>query len=545
MNNKIQTSYDDLVEKGIYYAKKFELNSALNNFLKAVDLEKSRPEAYINLSNIYILSKNYKRAFKILQNYGFKYEISILDHLWKLSINYNLEKNLFNYLFKLEKLDNSKYQNRYFLFFLIGKLYIRYSNLSKAIDYFKKSINLNTKNIHSYINMLDCLERLNKIKDLKKYLDLCEENLNTNDPKVIFFQSLYLNRIKEFKKSEEMIINYKLEKKLVNENYYYPRILNLKSKNNEKLENYSNSFEFIEKRNNFLSSLKENKRIKRENYSQLVQKYKSVYTSKNLYLALEQSDKLKNDNINLAFLVGFPRSGTTLLDTILRTSSETIVLEEKPFLPNLWNKYFDNKNRNLNSISNITSEEIIDLRKYYFNQINLSEQNKNKLIIDKIPLTLAELAFVKIIFPESKIILALRHPCDVVLSCFFTSFKMNEAMINFLDWEDTINFYNNVFELFEFYEQQLQLNYIKIKYENVINDFTKEVSKLFNFLNLKYKKNIENFHKVAQNRKSISTPSYTQVIDPLYSNSIGRWKKYKKHINLESQLKKWIIKFNY
>jgi len=122
---------------------------------------------------------------------------------------------------------------------------------------------------------------------------------------------------------------------------------------------------------------------------------------------------------------------------------------------------------------------------------------------------------------------------------------MNEAMINFLDWGDTINFYNNVFELFEFYEQQLQLNYIKIKYENVINDFTNEVHKLFNFLNLKYEKNIENFYKVAQNRESISTPSYNQVINPLYSNSIGRWKKYKKNINLETQLKKWIIKFNY
>lgn len=544
MNDKIQTSYDDLVQKGIYYAKKSELTRAINYFLKAVDLEKSRPEAHVNLSNIYILSKNYKRAFKILQNYGFRYEISILDHLWKLSINYNLEKTLSNYLFKLEKLDRNIYQNRYFLFFLIGKLYVRCSNLPKAINYFKKSIKLNSKNIQSYINIFDSFERLNKINELKKYLDLCQENLNTNDPKVIFFQSLYLNRIKEFKKSEGIIINNKLERNLVNDSYYYPRILNLKSINNEKLENYSKSFQLIEKRNNFLSNLKENKRIKKENYSQLVQKYKSVYTSKNLHSALEQSDKLKK-NINLSFLVGFPRSGTTLLDTILRTSSETIVLEEKPFLPNLWNKYFDNKNRNLNSISNITADEIINLRKYYFDQIKLTEQNKHKLIIDKIPLTLAELAFVKIIFPESKIILALRHPCDVVLSCYFTSFKMNEAMINFLDWEDTINFYNNVFELFEFYEQQLQLNYIKIKYENVIHDFTNEVSELFHFLNLKYEKNIENFYKVAQNRKSISTPSYSQVVNPLYSNSIGRWKKYKKYINLESQLKKWIVKFNY
>ena len=55
-----------------------------------------------------------------------------------------------------------------------------------------------------------------------------------------------------------------------------------------------------------------------------------------------------------------------------------------------------------------------------------------KIIIDKLPLSIIELGFIKIIFPNSKIILAMRHPCDVITSCFFTSFKINDSMINFL-----------------------------------------------------------------------------------------------------------------
>ena len=159
--------------------------------------------------------------------------------------------------------------------------------------------------------------------------------------------------------------------------------------------------------------------------------------------------------IDLTFLIGFPRSGTTLLDTILRTHSKTHVLEEKLYLENTKNYYFTSKNNKLDTINNISLEEIINLRKYYFDQINIDYKNIVN-VIDKLPLTITELGFVKKIFPDAKIILALRHPCDVVISCFFSSFKMNRAMINFLSIKNTLDFYNKVLDLFEFYESRVK-----------------------------------------------------------------------------------------
>ena len=129
----------------------------------------------------------------------------------------------------------------------------------------------------------------------------------------------------------------------------------------------------------------------------------------------------------MTFLVGFPRSGTTLLDTILRTHSKTLVLEEKVYLENTRNYFFTSKNNKLDAINNISSEEIISLRKYYFDQINIDYKNIIN-VIDKLPLTITELGFVKKIFPDAKIILALRHPCDVVISCYFSSFKINREV---------------------------------------------------------------------------------------------------------------------
>ena len=118
-------------------------------------------------------------------------------------------------------------------------------------------------------------------------------------------------------------------------------------------------------------------------------------------------------------------------------------------------------------------------------------------------------------------------------------------MVNFLSWDDTIILYNKVFNLFEFFEKELGLNYHMIKYEDIVFNFKKEIISLLNFLKLDYEKNLENFYITAQKRDKISTPSYTQVINPIYQSSIDRWKKYSNFKNPENQLKKWIKKFNY
>ena len=91
---------------------------------------------------------------------------------------------------------------------------------------------------------------------------------------------------------------------------------------------------------------------------------------------------------------------------------------------------------------------------------------------------------------------------------------MNRAMINFLSIKNTVDFYNKVLDLFEFYENELNLEIIKIKYEDIVFNFENETKKLFKFLNLEYEKGINKFYETAQNRKMISTPSYSQVTNP-------------------------------
>ena len=118
-------------------------------------------------------------------------------------------------------------------------------------------------------------------------------------------------------------------------------------------------------------------------------------------------------------------------------------------------------------------------------------------------------------------------------------------MINFLSINKTLDFYNKVLDLFEFYEKELNLEIIKIKYEDIVFDFENETKKLFKFLNLEYEEGINKFYETAQNRKMISTPSYSQVTSPIYSSSINRWKNYESLVKIEKPLKKWIERLNY
>ena len=84
-----------------------------------------------------------------------------------------------------------------------------------------------------------------------------------------------------------------------------------------------------------------------------------------------------------------------------------------------------------------------------------------------------------------------------------------------------------------FMKSELKFDYFSIKYEDLIADFEKNITQLLYFIGLKYENNLKNFNLTAKKDK-ISTPSYSQVINPLYSTSIGRWKNFSKNKNAEA-----------
>ena len=244
------------------------------------------------------------------------------------------------------------------------------------------------------------------------------------------------------------------------------------------------------------------------------------------------------------FLVGFPRSGTTLLDTILRTHSKIECVEEQPMAAKMRAALGDQ------SVSNV---ELMDdgvlsvAGASYFEELSKHVAWSNDaLVIDKLPLNLLHAPMINRAFPEARFILALRHPLDCILSCWMQDFKLNAAMANMVDLDRIVDFYCVAMKVFNLSQKRYGINVHRIRYEDLIEDFEAETTSILNFLGLEWEADLVNYQATALARRKINTPSRSQVIKLIYKTASYRWKHYEKHLEkFKSQLAPWFEEYGY
>ena len=168
----------------------------------------------------------------------------------------------------------------------------------------------------------------------------------------------------------------------------------------------------------------------------------------------------------------------------------------------------------------------------YWQQLEhfMPARNQEGKVIDKMPLNMARAALILSVFPRAKFILMLRHPLDVVLSCFMQNFVPNEAMINFHSLSRTAQLYRQVFDHWHTIEQHYQPDVITIKYEDLLEDIDAQSQRLCRFLNIDFSPSMLAFHQHARARENLTTPSYSQVSQPLYQHARYRWQNYRSHL---------------
>jgi tetratricopeptide (TPR) repeat protein len=242
------------------------------------------------------------------------------------------------------------------------------------------------------------------------------------------------------------------------------------------------------------------------------------------------------------FLVGFPRSGTTLLDTMLMGHERVQVLEERPPL-----RRIELSIGGLDRLADLEPADIADLRRDYFREAGeFVDLRPDSLLVDKFPMHLNKVPLIHRLFPDARFILALRHPCDVVLSCFITSFRLNNAMVNFLDLKDAATTYDLTFGFWEQCRAIMPINVHTLVYEQLIEDKDAALRPLFDYLGLDWPEAAIDHQRTAAERGTIITASYSQVTEPIYRRAAGRWERYHEQMaEVLPILRPWAEKMGY
>ena len=242
------------------------------------------------------------------------------------------------------------------------------------------------------------------------------------------------------------------------------------------------------------------------------------------------------------FLLGFPRSGTTLLDTMLMGHPDIEVLEEEPTLLEAAKLL-----QPFEELPTAPDKQIRAARDEYFRvAARHASLAPGKLLVDKNPLSMNLVPIIHRLFPSARLILALRHPCDVVFSCYAANFKLNDAMPSFLRLDTAAELYDLSFSYFEKTRDSFDMPVHTIRYENVVADPEAELRPLLEFLGLEWSDEVVDHEVTAARRGRIKTASYAQVAQPLYQRSAGHWQNYRKQMEpVLPVLEPWVDKFGY
>jgi hypothetical protein len=245
------------------------------------------------------------------------------------------------------------------------------------------------------------------------------------------------------------------------------------------------------------------------------------------------------------FLVGFPRSGTTLLENVLAAHPEVVSLEERDCLASAEVAYLSSAG-GLERLARIGSGEAMRQRDAYWAAVRgFGVEPRGKVFIDKMPLSSRLLPLVAKLFPNARILFAIRDPRDVVLSCFRRRFGMNPSMYQLLTLEGAATYYDAVMRLSEFYRDLLPLPQHFVRYESLVDDFEGTARAACDFLGLEWNEGMTDFAARARTR-GISTPSAAQVARGLNREGQGAWRRYEAQMApVLPLLEPWVRRFGY
>ncbi len=414
-----------------------------------------------------------------------------------------------------------KNPNYYFAYNNVGNVLKDLCRLEDAKKYYEKCIKINSKHINAYIGLGQTLLDLHKLEEsaqiFKEALKIEPNNGQLHR---------HLSQVTKYKEKNLHLVEMEsiISKKNLNDDQKMHLFFAL-GKAHEDMEFYDKAFYYWEK-GNFLKKKEINYSIKYQ--EKLVQTVKENFT-KDLFKKLKNFGHL---NDSLIFIIGMPRSGTTLVQQILSSHPEVFAIGESNQFSGKIEKFFFEKEglfkKNIYDYNHEDFQKIGDNVIKNIEQITSTFEKSGsiKYIVVKDLLNFTWLGFIKLIFPNAKVIHCIRNSPDNCVSLFKNYFV---GGVNFsYDLTDLGKYYNLYKEVMLFWDKILPNYYVNVFYEELIDNPRKQIEKLLHACNLKWSDSCMNFYN---NKYFMSTGSNSiNIHQPMYKNSIQSWKRYEKQL---------------
>jgi hypothetical protein len=234
-------------------------------------------------------------------------------------------------------------------------------------------------------------------------------------------------------------------------------------------------------------------------------------------------------------LTSFPRSGTTLLEQVLDSHPGLVSSDEREvfgrdIFPAMW-RSSTTPIPTAAALDAIPEERLRAQRERYFAYVSaaLNQPIGDRVHLDKNPpMTLLIPGMLRLI-PETRLLIALRDPRDVVVSCFMQYLPLNTNSVCYLSLERTAARYAHDMQIWLHLKKLLCTPWLEVRYEDCVRQMEHEARRTLEFLELSWDPGVLNYRDRLK-EKAVSSPTYEAVSKPLYTSSIGRWKNYEKHL---------------
>ena len=509
----INPEYADVQNNiGIIYQKMGQLDEAVNCYEKAIAINPEYGEAHFNLGNTL---KDLGQLYEAVTHFEKTIELN--------SSSAEAHNNLGKTLLQLDEVDSSMHQFNQAIALHsdfqeahnnLGVAHQRLGQIDAAIACYKNSISIFPES-RALNNLGIAYQETGKIISA---LESFEKAISINPDNAEPYRNLsYLKKYDSendahILKMKSILSNANLED---SERIHLCLALATIYKN---LENTTEYFRFLNEGN---SLLKKKLNYSTDQLSEVILNIKKIFNS--LPESISTSQTTYPSNIQPIFILGMPRSGTTLVEQIISNHHKVYGGGELNTLTKLINPII--KNFIEGDITHLSKKALTFVRQEYLamlHQLNTTD----RIITDKLPLNFQYIGFILLAFPEAKIVHLKR---DAIATCWsnFTCSFIDEANGYSNNFDDLVHFYGLYRDLMDFWHERYPNQIYDLCYEDLTNNQEEETQKLLKYCELEWDENCLIFHK---NKRAVKTASSLKVREKMYQGSSETWKKYESHI---------------